>query len=235
MSVMPSVTNPAPDVNGGFYTVGEAARLLGMENSQRISRWLEPTRKGNDPVIQQDYVRHGRYQELSFLDLIEIRFVEHFRQRKISLQSLRIAAKNARRELGVSHPFAMSNVKFQTDRKTVFLQTAKEEDDKFLLNLMTNQIEIYDMIESILVRDLEFDVDGMARQWRPSPALTPNVLVSPVFGFGRPVISQRHLPTRTIFESWLANGRKISVVGDWLRIDESDVDEAIRFELRALH
>jgi uncharacterized protein (DUF433 family) len=223
------------DVNGGFYTVAEAARLLGMEDHQRISRWLQPTAKGNDPVIVRDYPKIGREHEVSFLDMIEIRFVEHFRQRKISLQSLRVAAKNARRELGVSHPFATSSVKFQTDRKQVFLETAKETGDRFLLNLMTNQIEIYDVIESILIRHLEFDVDGFARQWRPDPAGSPNVVVAPIFAFGRPVISKRHIPTRTLFDSWLANDRNGSVVGDWFRIDKNDVDEAIRFELRPLH
>jgi uncharacterized protein (DUF433 family) len=232
------MTVPVPqnlDVSGGFYTVAEAARLLGMESYQRIGRWLQPTRNGNDPVIVRDYLKIGREHEVSFLDLIEIRFVEHFRQKKISLQSLRVASRNARRELGVSHPFATSSVKFQTDRKQVFMETARETGDRMLLNLMNNQIEIYDMIESIFVRDMEFDVDGFAKQWRPDPSLAPNVLVSPIFAFGRPVISKRRIPTRTIYDSWIANDHKISVVGDWLRIDESDVEEAIRFELRPLH
>ena len=223
------------DVNRGFYTVGEAARLLGMESSQRINRWLLPAPEGGEPVIVRDYPKAGREHEVSFLDVIEIRFVEHFRQKNISLQSLRLAAKNARKELKVSHPFATSSVKFQTDRKQVFLETAKELGDKFLLNLMTNQIEIYDVIESILVRDLEFDVDGFARQWRPDPAGSPNVLVAPVYAFGQPVISERHVPTRTLFESWLANDRKVRIVGDWFRIDEQAVQEAVNFELRPLH
>ena len=223
------------NVSGGFYTVGEAARLLGMESHQRISRWLQPTQKGGDPVILRDYPKAGRDHEISFLDMIEIRFVEHFRQRNISLQSLRVASKNARRELGVAHPFAMSSVKFQTDRRQVFLETAKETGDKFLLNLMTNQVEIYNVVEQILARDLEFDVAGFAKIWQPSPNIAPNVTVSPVFAFGRPVISDRHLPTRTLFESWLANDRSASIVGEWFEISNNDVDEAVRFELRPLH
>ena len=223
------------DISGGFYTVAEAARLLGMENYQRVSRWLRPTASGNDPVIVRDYPKIGREHELSFLDLMEVKFVEHFRQRNISLQSLRVAAKNARRELGVSHPFAKSSVKFQSDRKQIFLDTAKELGDRMLLNLMTNQIEIYKMIEATFDKDLEFDVDGFARLWRPTPSLAPNVLVSPIFAFGRPVISDRRIPTKTIYDSWCANERTVSVVGDWLRIDIGEVEEAIRFEERPLH
>jgi uncharacterized protein (DUF433 family) len=223
------------DINGGFYTVAEAARLLGMSNYQRVSRWLRPTSTGGDPVIVRDYQKIGREHELSFLDLIEVKFVEHFRQKDISLQSLRVAATNARRELGVSHPFASSSAKFQSDRKRIFLDTAKEVGDRQLLNLMTNQVEMYEMIEATFDRDLEFDVDGYARLWKPVPSLAPNVLVSPIFAFGRPVISNRRLPTRTIYESWLANDRVVTVVGDWFRIADAEVVEAIRFEERSLH
>lgn len=232
---MTARSNSIIDVNGGFYTISEAARLLGMESPQRVSRWLQPTRTGGDPVIVRDYPRVGREHEISFLDLIEIRFVEHFRQQKISLQSLRLAAKNARKELGVSHPFATSSVKFQTDRKQVFLETAKEADDKFLLNLMTNQVEIYDVIESLFAKDLEFDIQGFARQWRPAPDVAPNVLVSPIFAFGKPVISKRHIPTKTVYQSWLANDGQDEVVSDWFEIADDDVKEAVRFELRYLH
>lgn len=119
------------DLNGGFYTVSEAVRLLGSDNAQSIVRWFQPTASGGEPVILRQYQKLGREHELSFLDLLEVRFVEHFRKQKISLQALRTAAKNARKELGVSHPFATSNVKFQTDRKQVFLETAKETGTDF--------------------------------------------------------------------------------------------------------
>lgn len=223
------------DINGGFYTVAEAARLLGMESGRRINRWLTPPSKGGEAVILRDYPKIGREHEISFLDLIEIRFVEHFRQIQISLQSLRLAARNAREELGVSHPFATGNVKFQTDRKQVFLETAQQTGDRRLLNLMTKQVEMYEVIESIFSRDLEFSVDGLARCWRPDPSLAPNVIVAPVYGFGRPVISDRRLPTRTLFESWVANDRRAAAVAEWFDIDAAEVDEAVRFELRPLH
>ncbi len=225
----------SPDVSGGFYTVAEAARLLGLENRQRIVRWFAPTPRGGEPIIMRDYRRIGKEHELSFLDLMEVRFVEHFRQVKISLQSLRVASKTAREELGVSHPFATSNVKFQTDRKAIFLETARETGDKELLNLMTKQSAIYDVIESSFARDLEFDVDGFARQWRPAPSLAPNVIVSPSLAFGRPVVGNRLVPTRALFQSWMANANDRDAVADWFEVTPEAVDEAVRFELRPLH
>lgn len=223
------------DVNGGFYTISEAARLLGLQNWRRVTRWLEPPRGGGEPVIIRDYAKVGREHELSFLDVIEVKFVEHFRNVRISLQSLRIAAKNAREELGVTHPFATGSVKFQTDRKQVFLDTARQTGDRQLLNLMTKQVEIYDVIEQTFARDLEFSVDGIARLWHPAPDLTPNVRVSPVFAFGRPVISGRNVPTRTLFDAWIANEQHVESVADWFDVEPGDVEEAVKFEQRPLH
>jgi len=223
------------DVSGGFYTLSEAARLLGQENGRRISRWLSPTASGAPAVIKRDYQKIGDEHEVSFLDLVEIRFVEHFRRTKITLQSLRVAAHNARKELGVSHPFATSSVKFQTDRKQIFLDTAEETGDHQLLNLMTKQIEMYDVIEQLFAKDLEFSVDGLARKWTPSANIAPNVFISPAYAFGRPVVSARHIPTKTLFDSWQANDRSAEKVANWFDVDALDVEEAVNFELRPLH
>jgi uncharacterized protein (DUF433 family) len=220
------------DVDGGFYTIAEAARLLGMGSGRRITRWLQTTPSGRSPVVIRDYPKIGREHEISFLDLIEIKFVEHFRAANISMQALRTAAQNARERLGVSHPFATGSVKFQSDRKKVFLQTARETGDRELLDLMTKQVVMYEIIERTFAEDLEFDASGFARVWRPAANVAPNVIVSPAFAFGRPVISRRRVPTRTLFESWRAHNGKMEDVADWFDINVPDVDEAVRFELR---
>ena len=227
--------NDSIDLNGGFYTVSEAVRLLGLENAQSVIRWFRPTPSGAEPVICRAYEKIGREHELSFLDLLEVRFVDHFRRQKISLQALRVAAKNAREALGVSHPFATSNVKFQTDRKQVFLETAKATGDRLFINLMTNQIEIYEFIEGFLARDLEFDVTGLARSWRPAPNLAPDVIVSPVFAFGQPVISLRRVPTSTLFRAWKAEDGAIDIVSRWHGVTVDDVKQAVEFEMRTVH
>jgi uncharacterized protein (DUF433 family) len=223
------------DLNGGFYTVSEAVRLLGLDNAQSVVRWFQSTPSGAEPVIHREYGKIGREHELSFLDLLEVRFVDHFRRQKISLQALRVAAKNAREALGVSHPFATSNVKFQTDRKQVFLETAKATGDRLFINLMTNQIEIYEFIEDFLARDLEFDITGLARAWKPAPNIAPDVIVSPAFAFGQPVISHRRVPTSTLFRAWKAEDGAIDVVSRWHRVTANDVKQAVEFEMRSVH
>lgn len=220
------------DVTGGFYTVNEAARLLGMEGQSKINRWLRPTVSGAEPVIKRDYPKLGRKHEISFLDLVEVKFVEHFRVARISMQALRTASRNARERLGVSHPFASGGVKFQSDRKKVFLETARATGDRELLDLMTNQVVMYDVIERSFASDLSFDASGLARMWRPAINVAPNVIVAPAFAFGRPVISRRNVPTRVLYDSFRAHRGDARVVADWFDIEPGEVNEAILFELR---
>src|SRR6185369_8483607 len=84
-------------VAGGFYTVREAARLLSIAQPAKIVGWLHGHKgRGRGPIIQRQYQPIDGAQELSFLDLIEVRFVEHFRKQGVSLQALRKAAATAR-------------------------------------------------------------------------------------------------------------------------------------------
>ena len=154
-----------------------------------------------------------------------------FEDKNISLQSLRKAAENARKELKLDHPFATSDVKFMTDRKEIFLHTAREEGDAFLLNLMTNQIEIYEALEQALAKDLTFDPrSGLALSWRPLPDDFPNVVVDPLIAYGQPVIEPSHVPTATLYGMWKAENRNLQAVAEWFEISIDRAQEAINFE-----
>ena len=216
----------ADGLTGGFYTVAEAARLLGLESPQRVTRWMT----GPDPVILRQYEKLGTQHEIGFLDLLEIRFIEHFRRRGISLQSLRVCARNARSALRMDHPFATSNLKFQTDRKRVFLETAEETGDPKLLDLMRNQYAIYPVIENSLARDLTFDVSGLASEWRPDAKNCPDVSINPMHAFGRPVVSAARVPTAAVFSLFNAEDGNVSVVAKWFCLSESETRQAVEFE-----
>lgn len=230
MSVVRLKSDP---LAGGFYTVKQVARLLQIPSSRRIYGWLQghPNSRA-DAIIQRQYKPLAGFQEVGFFDLLEIRFVEHFRKQKISLQSLRVAAVNARRELKQQHPFATSNVKFLTDRKHVFLKTARETDDKFLLNLMTNQIEIYEAHEQALAKGIAFDpATGLALRWFPKQAEFPNIVIDPQIAYGKPSVSRARVPTDSLFSLWKAESGNYDAVADWFEIEKSLVHEAIEFEL----
>ena len=81
----------------GFYTVQEAARLIEVGSVRRITGWLRGYPGRNvEPLLTRDYAKIGDYEELSFLDLMEVRFVEHFREQGVKVRTLRRALENAR-------------------------------------------------------------------------------------------------------------------------------------------
>jgi uncharacterized protein (DUF433 family) len=219
---------------GGFYTIPEAAKLLGIDSPQRVKAWLNG--HGNSdagPILVGQYVEDGRVRELGFLDLMEVRFVEFFRRQGLSLQSLRKAFVNAKKELQMEHPFASSDVKFMTDRKEIFLHTAREMGDHFLLNLMTNQIEIYEAVEQALAKDLCFDPrSGLAYRWRPAPELYPDIILDPSIAFGHPVVAPQYVPTSAIYNLWRAENANVKAVASWFQISRDLVDQAVKYEMR---
>lgn len=234
MSSVHQIPRSAPDpVAGGFYTIVEAARLLGMPNASRVRDWVGGGRKqGSGPVILRQYKPIAGTQEVGFWDLIEVRFIDHFRRQGVSLQSLRKAANTARDQWRVKHPFAMSKTKFMTDRKTVFEATARDEHDTILLDLVTRQYAMYVLIEDVLAKGVTFDPgSGLAIEFRPRPADFPDVAMSPTIAYGQPCIRPANVPTSAIFQSWKAEDGDYTAVADWFGIDGKLAKQAIEFEL----
>ena len=230
-----NVAAPARDpMLGGFYTVSEAARLLRIENKQRIYRWLD-SNKAAMPVLKRDYAPIDHAQEMSFWDLIEVRFVEHFRSQGLTLQFLRKVAEKARKEFKTAHPFALSNATFLTDRRRIFQQTAEEEGERKTHDLLSGQYEMYDAIEALLAKGIAFHpTTALATEWRPLETECPHVIVNPHYAYGHPVIGKTRIPTSAIFRSWRAEGDR-SRVASWFGINRTNVDEAIEFELRLIN
>lgn len=218
-------------LDGGFYTLSEAARLLNMSTWTHLARWLEPTDRAAPAVLRQ-YPKVGPEHEVGFYDLMEIRFITHFRK-YISLQSLRKAAENARKRLKLDHPFATSNIQFESDRKSIFLDTATETGEREFLNLMNNQVEIYEAIEQIIAKDISFNAGtGIAERWWPLKGACPHVTVDPHKAFGRPVIGDNGVPTEALYQLWRAENGDYRKVAMWFGVKEGEVKEAVEFEVR---
>src|SRR6185312_4494977 len=136
----------------GFYTVQEAARLIQVGSTNRIYGWLRgyPARQIG-PLLTRDYEPIGEHEELSFLDLMEIRFVEHFREHGVKARSLRIAASRLRDEYKTEHPFALEKVILIADKADVFVEevlreSADEAADPRLRSLLTKNYVMYEAI-----------------------------------------------------------------------------------------
>ena len=232
-SIQPLLRPVTDPVAGGFYTVREAARLLSIAQPSKITGWLRgyPAR-GTSPIIDRQYEPIAGAQELGFWDLIEVRFVEHFRKQGVSLQSLRKAAATAREEWKTNHPFALSKARYLTDRVSVFSRTARDLKDATLLNLVTKQFEMYEVLETVLAKGVEFDPgSGLAREWKPRPKEFPSVGLKPTLAYGQPAILSKGVPTAAIFNSWKAENGSYGAVSGWFEISDEQAREAVEFEL----
>jgi len=219
---------------GGFYTVKEAARLLRINNRRLITAWVEGhSHSDSGPIIDRDYSPVGQSHELSFWDLMEVKFIDHFRKQDVTMPTLRRVAAKAREELGHKHPFALSKVVFGTDRKKIFQTVVDETGDRRTRNVLGDQYEMYDVIEGLFAEGVAFDTaTQMAEYWKPLPTECPNVVVDPRYAYGHPVVSDRHVPTAALYRLFRAEGGDTKRVADWFHVSPEAVTEAVEFETR---
>jgi uncharacterized protein (DUF433 family) len=228
-----ATTNPLAK---GFYTVPEAVRLIGLGNSHRVYGWLRGyTDRQIGPLLNRDYSPVGDSEELSFLDLMEVRFVEHFREHGVKVRSLRIAAKRLREEFKTDHPFALERVVLLADKADVFVdevlkESAEEAGDPRLRSLLTHNYVMYEAIKQVLVPGIEFDAKTrLARAWRPRPKKFPDIIVDPRIAYGQPVGPSK-VPTATLFDAWKAEKESTDAVAFWYQIPTAEVIAAVKFE-----
>jgi uncharacterized protein (DUF433 family) len=179
----------------GFYGASEAVRLINFQKNDSarrkigiptMRRWIMGYKVQSQiipPLWQPDYNNHGPELEISFRDLVELRFIKTFRDAGVSLQTIRICVDRAIDLVGSERPFSTS--KFRTDGKTIFELATSEVFEGSMTDLKTRQNVFKTMIEPSL-KDLEFEGDALVR-WRPLGQAS-KLVIDPAKAFGRPVI-----------------------------------------------
>jgi uncharacterized protein (DUF433 family) len=217
----------------GIYSIPEAARLTGLD-TRSISRWIRGysyvksgSRKESAPLFEADYSpSEGRFA-LSFLDMMELRFVHAFKTHGLSLHKIRIASNRAAELIGKHHPFATS--RFFTDRKTIFARIVLERPNTELLDLLKGQYAIDKILSPLLVEGVVFEKDYPSR-WYPLRK-NHSIVVDPRFSFGQPIVTAHSIPTAVLAAAFRAEG-SIKKVAQWYEVDETVVKAAINFEAR---
>lgn len=214
----------------GFYSQAEVARLLQVA-SPKLRGWLNGwPNSASGPIIDRDF---KGTRTVSFLDLMELRFVEAFRNQGVSMPTLRAAAARARREWNQPHPFALSKARYLTDRRSVFAQVAQQERDKVTWDMATGQHEMWDVIEATIAKGVEFDPQSdLALRWYPLPSEYPSIAIDPAVAFGKPALAKERIPTAAILRMWKAEGGSISRVADAYQISLDAAKAAIEYEIQ---
>lgn len=222
----------------GFYTVRDAARLIEVGSAPRIRGWLSgyPRRKAG-ALLVRDYKPIDKVQELSFLDLMEVRFVEHFRSIKVKPQTLRRCLETAREKFKEDKPLLKQGVLFipTDDRRKIVVEevmkpAAAAEHDAALWNLVDRNYEFNNFIEDHLARGLTFDPKTeLTATWTPRAREFPEIIIDPAVAYGQPIIPKQ-IPTATLFEAWEAGDGDAATVADWFNIPTVQVEMAVGFE-----
>jgi uncharacterized protein (DUF433 family) len=163
--------------------------------------------------------------ELSFRDLIELRFVKLFRDVGLGLPTIRKCFKRAVEEVQDQRPF--STRRFRTDGKTIFLEITHDVREGELLDLKRRQRAFHRILAPTL-HDLKFDADIVAR-WFPFGKSRKTVVVDPERAFGRPILMNGGVPTEIIVEAVDVEG-SAAKVAKLYEVPLAAVRDAISFE-----
>lgn len=228
----------------GVYGATEGLRLLSFTRDpdaprrsvsrQTVARWLRGydfQRNGearhSDPLWTPDYSNDNEQIELSFRDLIELRFVKTFRDLGLSLPAIRECFERAVEEVRDDRRF--STQRFRTDGKTIFLEITKSLQEGELIDLRRRQ-RVFRTIVAPSPRDLEFDAEVVAR-WFPLGMNRRSIVIDPARAFGRPIARASGVPTEVLAHAVAIEG-SIERVAALYESSASDVRDAVSFEQR---
>jgi len=218
-------------IGKGIYSISSAAKLLGMPYS-KVYRWVKGYKYSinhnsqfSDSIINADY-DNSSIIAISFLDLIELLFINNFIQHGVSLRTIKKATLIASDLLNTSHPFATKQ--FFTDGKTILAKIIEKEDDPILIDLVKTQYEFNKIITPYLHCRIDFNKFDKAERWWPK-GKKYGIVIDPTRNLGQPIINKYNIRTEVIFDLHNTNHSNKDIA-DWYDIDLSSIEAAISFE-----
>ena len=207
----------------GVYSVREASRLTGV-SAQRIRGWLAGYTNERRPkrILVGDYQREDGRLQLSFQDLVEIRFVNAFLSLGVSWPELRAASRKASEALHTPHPFLA--MKFRTDGRRIFLDATDATGDRRLLHLRKDQY-VFQQVFGPALKNLEVDGNEIRKWWPLGPK--KSIVIDPSRCFGRPVAKDSGVPADILAD--MASVASISETAKWFDVNPVEVRHALEF------
>jgi uncharacterized protein (DUF433 family) len=182
------------------YSFPEASSLV-KRPSQTLRRWslgnrrtYRGKRRIDEPLIEVD----GNADDataLSFLNLLELRFLASYRQ-QVSLPAIRRALDYAAYELDTERP--LLDLDFKIHGRDLFLRFAENADEPYFVNASRRGQMAWPPGASDLLDALEYDEQERAAfRWWPLGKQRPVVVDTSVNG-GRPTTARNRVRTISI-------------------------------------
>ena len=215
----------------GIYSVQSAARLSGIP-IRRVRRWLcgysfvsSGKARRSPPVWIGDFAPIETHASLSFLDLIELRFVESFIRAGVSWKTMRLAHQKASEYVKSPHPFCTNA--FATDGRKIFADLKIAADQKGIVEVISKQ-RYFDQVIRPLLLQLDFSSSHYPLRWWPL-GTSRHVVLDPNRCFGTPITEREATPTRSLYLAVQA-GNAPRQVASWYGVSPKAVADAIEFE-----
>jgi uncharacterized protein (DUF433 family) len=180
------------------YTLPEGAAFIDRPTST-VRRWAlgnVRTREGltrrDEPLIRVDGLP-GSSIVLSFLNLLELRFLGSYRKR-VPLQAIRRALDYAAQELDEERP--LLTVEFKVNGKSLFLRFAELSDDPYLVNASERGQLAWPAALEQFIQAVDYEENSAVRWW-PLGRSQPVIIDTRVNG-GLPSTAESGVRTRAI-------------------------------------
>lgn len=219
-------------VGRGLYSPTEASRIAGVP-VRRMRRWTHGywyhyrgDRQWSEPIVGLGLGTVGSAPVLDFADLMEVRFLNAFRNQGVGWRTIRIASERAKEILGTAHPF--SSFRFTTDGTNILADVLNMTSDRQLLDLVRDQWEFERLIGTFLRKGIHYDGEDQPQYWRPLGD-DRSVLLHPRRSFGAPIVTPGSVRTQILHAAYKAEGSR-DEAARWYKVDRVTVDDAIEFE-----
>jgi uncharacterized protein (DUF433 family) len=221
-------------LNTGIYSLGQAARLIGTD-TRVVRRWMLGHRWKSGGTCRisaplwKTQLADAEFAEpaIGFRDLMELRLVRAFTDAGVSLHVVKATIAAARESLATDYP--LTTRRFLTDGRRIFESAVNEAGEETLTDIRARQIVFTHVIKPALYAGIEYD-GNVARLWTPAGA--KGVALDPTRQFGAPIVVGPSIPTATLFDAFIAEGRDRKSVARQFEIETRHVDAAVKFEER---
>lgn len=206
----------------GLYSLAETARIVGA-HQETVRRWLID----ESGLVPRFFDPES--QVLSFVELIEIYFINMFRKEGVPLPVIKRVSHSAAELLKTSYPFAVK--RFDTDGKTVFATLIKENRRESLIADLHHSQYVFKSVMKPFFHKLDYrGMDETVIRFWPR-GKRGRVVLDPLRKFGKPIDAETGVSTRAIYDAVTAGrGQGQTVVARWLGIPKAAVKAAFEFE-----
>lgn len=205
----------------GLYALDDAARLL-RTRSSTVRSWLDP----ETGLVPRRLPADDR--AITFLELMELYFIDMFRKEGVSPRTIRKASAAAAKKFRTDYPFAIKQ--FDTDGRTIFATLIDSTADSELVEDLRRGQYVFNEVMKPFFHKLEFRGAHEVTRFWPMERKS-GVVLDPERKFGKPIDAESGVPTRAIYNAVQAGGgQDQKLVARWLGVSPHAVRAAVAFE-----